>query len=242
MTTATRKRKAESGKPAKPPTAAQRKAEQAAEAARQQQRRLVDFRVDWKRLLIYQLLAAEGGVEPEIVLRLLLYFSASPGAWRLSDGSLERSGDLARICRDHDVKMKRSGRDDLDVWSGIVALPNRVDEVAVKWLAMQFWRGVPQRGVPAKDVEAIADFLCIDLQKAWNAPGPARGTRQYAGELTEGLWNIFSREQLAERARLPNVGPIAKSATKAVLVARLLNPKKPLAMPKEVGKAKRPKR
>ena len=215
------------GKPDKPLTAAQRKAAELAERARQVEHakqfrgRLYDWKVDWLRYLLAREIAHEdGGIDPDSLLRLLLYFATSATAARGARGHQGRSEDLCRICSDRKIKMRGGGYEDLDVWSGIGELTSRVDEAATRWLARQFWspkaKDGPRRGVPAADVEAIGDFLCIAPEKAWR--------QEQAGPLSEGYWNLHTKDQLLELGKKSGLG-LDKSATKAELVKAFLKPK-----------------
>jgi|GEM_PF-5005854 len=220
------------GKAAKPPTAAERKAEQAAErarqaeAARQHAKRVYGWKVGTLKMLIARQIAAEG-IEPDNTLRLLVYFGAS------RDFS-KREKNLEDLCRERGVRMKRDGWDYFPVWPALAELPNRIDELVTQWLARQFWtaKDGPSSSVPDADVEAIADHLCVDLQKAWTQ-------RDQSGPLWESFWNLHTKQQLVALSVELGLVAVDKSATKAALVKALLHPKKPLAMPKEILKAKR---
>ena len=235
------------GKAGKPPTAAQRKAQEAAERKRraelagQYQKRLYQWKVNTLRMLIAQQIAGEG-IEPDNTQRLLVYFAASSGDFS------RRENDLDHLCRERGVRQKRGDWDDFPVWPALAELPNRIDELVTQWLARQFWTakevgggsggdrgGGPSPSVPDADVEAIAEHLCIDLPLAWKQ-------RVQSGPLWEGYWNLHGKEQLVDLAKELGLNWFDASGTKAGMVKALLDPKKPLKVPREIAKIKRPKR
>ena len=236
------KSKSANKKPAKALTAAQRKAQEAAdrkrraELAGQYHKRLYQWKVNTLRMLIAQQIAGEG-IEPENTQRLLVYFAASRRAYSCSGDFARRENDLDHLCRERGVRPKRGQWEHFPTWSVLAELPNRIDELITGWLARQFWtaKDGPSPSVPDADVEAIAEHLCIDLPLAWKQ-------RVQSGPLWEGYWNLHSKEQLVDLAKELGLNWFDASGTKAGMVKALLDPKKPLKVPREILKVKRPKR
>lgn len=231
---------------AKPLTPAQQKAafeeerRKAKERTAQFRRRLYEWKIDWLRYLIGMTIRDEAGLETSTAVRLLMYFAASNNTWRTLTAIEERTSTLATLLRGRGIKtpIKNSSP---DIWTGLAALENAeaIGTLAVKFLGECFWiiggGGEPNPCVPAADVEAIADFLCIDLARAWKA--------EQAGPLSEAYWNLHTKDQLANLIDSLGVelsAYIKPGRSKAGIAEALLESGK-LPLPKEILKVKRPR-
>lgn len=210
----------------------QRERERAREQVRLYARKLWEWKVNWLRYLIHAAIGDPGGFESENLLRLLVYFSAAHGY----PDMLDRRGRLLQTyLRSRSIRVPlRCGRPDL--WKGIGELQNGefVDDAARFFVAGMFYHAKdgPAAIVPEEDVAAIADFLCIDVQKVWK--------REQAGPLSESFWNLHTKEQLVELAKELKF-KLDAAAPKTQMVKAFCTCKKPLPLPKEIAKARRPR-
>ncbi len=234
---------------AKPLTPAQQKAaaeeerRKAKERAAQFRKRLYEWKIDWQRYLIGMTIRDDTiAVDSSAAARLLLYFAASNNTLGTSIAIEDRTSASAALLRKRGITVPTKNYNP-DVWTGLAALENAeaVGTLADEFLAECFWTGMgkppgePNPCVPPADVEAIADFLCIDLARAWKT--------EQAGPLSGAYWNLHTKSQLADLIESlgGDLTAYFKPGRSKAGVAEALLASEKLPLPKEILKIKRPR-
>jgi ParB/RepB/Spo0J family partition protein len=199
-------------------------------------RTIAAIRADWLRWLVSKRLGDQVQTELTDVLRVVLLATQLPVVDY--DADYDLAGGIWRVAQ---TKKRPPGS---GLTGGLFAAlaglePHQVIDLTTEYARYLFWRSAsdePEDVVADEDVQAIAEYLRIDLAAAW-----AEGQ---AGPLSKRYWDAHTKEELLALGQKIGAWKAKDHAgdTKAALVGLLLHDNK-AALPAELaGKKKAAKK